>query len=147
MPKADRYNPWLDAARRYPDIHIEWHDIAPAHALWSRDHDVILIDETSTRAERRCALAHEIAHMDVDDTLTDMCWFATRQENAADTLAARRLVCLDELASVLRWCDDPREVAAELEVTLAVLKLRGATLHPAERGALRAVLASRDCVA
>jgi Zn-dependent peptidase ImmA (M78 family) len=141
------YNPWLDACQRYPEVHIEWHDIAPARAVWSRDHDIILINETITRAERRCALAHELAHLDVGDEPTSDCWFAARQEQAADELAARRLVDLDDLARALTWCEDPRELAECLDVTLDVLTLRAAHLHPAERGMLRAVIARRESAA
>lgn len=141
------YNPWLDVHQRYPHVHIEWHRIAPARAFWSRDHDVIIVDETISRAERRAALAHEIAHMDTGDHVTDMCFFSKRQETAADRLAARRLIDVRELASVLRWCTDPREVAAELEVPLSVLVLRGAMLHPAERGLIDLMLSRREAVA
>lgn len=143
----DGYSPWLDAARRYPHIHIEWHPIAPAHAVWEPGSDVILVDENISRAERRCALAHELAHMDTGDRPTELCWFAARQETAADKLAARRLVDVEHLAGMLRWCTDPREVAAELEVTLSVLVLRMQHLHPAERGLIRNAVARREAVA
>jgi Zn-dependent peptidase ImmA (M78 family) len=142
-----KYNPWDDAARRYPEVHIEWHAILPAHAVLSPTARVILVDESITRAERRCALAHELAHLDTGDRPTEMCFFARRQETGADQLAARRLVQIDELAAAARWCDDARELAAELDVTLNVLALRCAMLHPAERGLLERVLLSRDCVA
>lgn len=141
------YNPWLDAAQRYPGVHIEWHPITPARAFWCPEQQVIIVDESISRAERRCALAHEIAHMDTGDRPTELCWFAARQETAADRLAARRLVDVHELAAVVRWCRDPREVAEALDVTLAVLALRGATFHPAERGLIDLVLSCREAVA
>lgn len=138
------YNPWDDAARRHPDVHIEWHPLLPAHALWSPSQRVILVDETITRAERRCALAHELAHIDTGDRPTDMCFFSRRQETAADKLAARRLVAVDHLAWAARWADDLRELAAELDVTVNVLALRCTLLHPAERGLINRVLLARD---
>lgn len=141
------YNPWLDAHRGYPNVHIERHPILPAHAFWSREHDVIVVDESITRAERRCALAHEIAHMDTGDLATESCWFAAQQETNADKLAAQRLVAIDELAAVMRYSDDPREVAAELEVTLHVLVIRGQHLHPAERGVITRAMSRRVTVA
>lgn len=141
------YNPWLDAFRRYPEVHIEWHALGTVHALWSPGHDVILVNESISRAERRCALAHELAHMDTGDRPTEDCWISARQETAADRLAARRLVDVNDLANVIRWCRDPREVAEELEVTLAVLALRGAMMHPAERGLIDLVLSCREAVA
>jgi Zn-dependent peptidase ImmA (M78 family) len=128
-------------------VHIEWHSIAPAHAVWSPAHRVILVDEHISRAERRCALAHELAHIDTGDLPTGLCWFAARQETNADKLAARRLVDVDELATVVRWCRDPREVASELEVTLSVLAMRWEWMHPAERGVVYRVLERRETAA
>lgn len=141
------YNPWDDAARRYPQIHIEWHPLLPAHAAWAPAVDVILVDESISRTERRCALAHELAHMDTGDQPTDDCFFARRQETAADKLAARRLIEPHALAAALAWCEDPREVAEQLEVTLNVLLLRCSLLHPAERGLVERVLGLRERVA
>ena len=141
------YNPWLDANQRYPHVHIEWHPILPAHAFWSPADRVIVVDESITRAERRCALAHEIAHMDMGDRPTDLCFFASRQETAADKLAARRLVDPHDLAAALRWTQDPREIAAELAVTLNVLALRWRWMHPAERGPAERAMSHRDAVA
>lgn len=141
------YNPWLDAAQRYPHVHIEWHPIAPMHALWAPGSNVILVDESISKATRRVALAHELAHMDVGDRPTEQCWFAARQETAADKLAARRLVDVHDLAAVMRWCSDPREIAAELEVTLNALALRWRWMHPVDRGYVNRVLSQREAVA
>lgn len=142
-----RYNPWQDALERYPDVHIEWHPILPAHAFWSPEDSVIVVDESISRAARRCALAHELAHMDMDDRPTSVCWFAARQESVADKLAARRLVDTHHLAEVMRWCLDPREIAAELEVTLDVLAIRCRWMAPWERGVVNRVLSRRFAVA
>lgn len=141
------YNPWQDAAQRYPHVHIEWADVAPAHAVWAPTEDVVLIGRHLTKAERRFALAHELAHMDVGDRAADACWFATRQETAADKLATRRLITIGDLCRVVRTYQDTREAAAELDVPLAALVLRGATLHPAERGLVNQVLSRREAVA
>lgn len=141
------YNPWDDAARRYPDVHIEWHPLLPAHAMWAPAERVILVDESISRAERRCALAHELAHMDTGDLPTELCFFARRQETCADVLAARRLVSLDRLVAAARYAPDARELAEELDVTLNVLAIRCARLHPAERGQLERVLTMKERVA
>jgi Zn-dependent peptidase ImmA (M78 family) len=141
------YNPWDDAARRYPDVHIEWHAMLGAHAAWAPVERVILVDESITRTERRCALAHELAHLDMGDEPTEHCFFARRQETAADRLAAVRLVAIRDLAAAVRYCDDARELAAELDVTLNALVLRCALLHPSERGLIDRVLIARDRVA
>ena len=146
-PGRGEYNPWWDAAERYPAVHIEWHPIAPLHAAWVPSEGIILVDEAITCAERRCALAHEIAHMDTGDVNTTTCWFGTRQETAADRLAARRLIDPQELAAVAQWCDDPREIAEELDVTLNVLAMRWRWMQSTERWPARRARALREAVA
>lgn len=141
------YSPWVDAQQRYPDIHIEWHAIAPVRAAWIPSERVILVDESISTVERRCALAHEIAHIDTGDLATELCWYAARQETAADKLAARRLVDVHDLAARARYCRDPRELADELGVTLNVLVLRCTLLHPSERGLINRVREMCDLVA
>lgn len=144
---ADRYDPWRDAEMRYPAVHIDWHQLAPAHAAWIPSEGVILVDDSLSPAEQRCALAHELAHLDTDDSAVSMCWFRTRQESAADQLTARRLIVIDDLIEVLRYSVDPREVAAELDVSVPVLAMRWRWMHPAERGLLRRASAQFEAVA
>lgn len=139
-----RYDPWTDAGARYPHVHIERCPLRPAHAAWVERHQVIFVDDTISKIERRCALAHELAHIDTGDRPTDMCWFGQRQETAADKLAARRLIAVENLAEIVRWCHDPREAAAELGVTLNVFVLRARALHPAERGLIETVKRRRE---
>ena len=141
------YNPWRDAAERYPDVHIEWADIAPLHGMWSPAAGVILIERSLSKPERRAALAHELAHLDTGDRSTELCWFSRRQETAADRLAAWRLISITDLSAVVRWCRDAREAAAELDVPLAVLVRRAQTLHPAERGMVERILSQTEAVA
>lgn len=142
-----RYDPWRDAASRYPHVHIEWHDIWPCHAGWHRETDVILLDENITKAERRCALAHEIAHMDTGDSPTELCWFGARQETDADRLAARRLIDVDDLARALRWSRDRREIAELLEVSLNVLAIREVDFTDDEYRYLRGVVYREEQIA
>lgn len=141
------YNPWRDLRDRYPDVHVELHAIAPAHAFWATGLGVILVDRDIDVAERRCALAHEIAHMDIGDRPTEDCWVSGRQETAADKLAARRLIEAHELAAVLNWCIDAREIADELDVTVEVLRLRYRWLHASERGMCERAAAMREAIA
>lgn len=141
------YNPWDDLAKRYPGIHVEWTPLAPSRAAWVPQERMILIDASLSKAERRCALAHELAHIDAKDSATGLCWFAGRQETFADKLAARRLIDIDDLAQVARWTSVTSEAAEALDVTLDVLVLRCRTLWPAERGILNRTLALRELVA
>ncbi|WP_338182331.1 ImmA/IrrE family metallo-endopeptidase [Jatrophihabitans sp.] len=116
-------------------------------AAWIRRERVILIDAALNKIERRCALAHEIAHIDAGDRSTPLCWFDRRQENRADILAARRLIDLESLVAVYRLTDNILEAAAELEVTLDVMVLRAGTLRAPEKIALVNARARHEVVA
>lgn len=127
------YSPWADARERHPDIHIEKWDIAPARGVWVASERVILLDKRLTRVERRCTLAHEIAHIDLGHGEARG-WFARRMERDANRVAARRLLrSLSDLADAL--CLYPHHlgaVAEHLGVTVAVLRVRLENLTRAE---------------
>jgi Zn-dependent peptidase ImmA (M78 family) len=132
------YSPWGDAAVRLPHVHIELCPIAPVRGAWVPSERVILLDDALSRVELRSVLAHEIAHVDNADhdcppRGPDRVRLARRRELAADTLAARRLITLDELADALAWARRAEEAAAELDVTVPILRRRLAALTPAEQ--------------
>lgn len=128
------YNPWADAIRRYPDIHIERCDLGSAHGAWISSQRMILLDETLDRVQLRCSLAHEIAHIDLRHVNTDMSWFDQKAERDADTLAAQRLIPLDQLATTARCNEwDWHQTARDLNVTFAVLLTRVHLLAPEQR--------------
>jgi Zn-dependent peptidase ImmA (M78 family) len=127
------YSPWRDAAARHPDVHIARVDLHPACGAWVASEGVILLSDRMDRAERNTTLAHEIAHIDLGHRSTGRRWFDQRQERDADRLAATRLVGLDELAVTLAWALCPEEVAAALEVTVAVVRRRIRALTDLEK--------------
>lgn len=96
---------------------------------------VILIDKGRTRSERRCDLAHAIAHIELGhrDRRND------QDEQAARRFHAKLLIDLPDLASGLLFsAGSVDEWAAEyLEVDMETLHLRVQHLHPAERAYLR----------
>jgi Zn-dependent peptidase ImmA (M78 family) len=101
-----------------------------------RRNKVILLDHRQTAAEKRCSLAHAVAHLDLGHAETPAGFFEMRQEREADQLAARRLVPVKQLARVLAWTVYRSEVAAELGVDLATLAVRERHLHPSEKAYL-----------
>jgi hypothetical protein len=102
----------------------------------------IALDDRLTRIQRRCVLAHELAHIDLDhhDQVAGCgpgsARLARRNEVAADRLAARRLIRLDDLISWLPYAAGSSEAAELLDVTEQLLGVRLAALDARERGIL-----------
>ncbi len=109
---------------------------------WSACAKVILIRDGLTVVERRCVLAHEMAHVELGHhrrTGKDAALLAVIQENEAHLTAARRLIPLPILAAV---ADVGGTAAAGLLfVTPAILTVRIKHLHPAEVHYLRRAVA------
>src|SRR5206468_3378224 len=125
--------PGRDAAERYPNITIRRADLPFAHAAFFPRRDLILINRLLSRRGWRCALAHELVHLDEGHPQPSSETLERRQESATDRETARRLISLDELADALRWALGPEEVADELDVDTAVIRTRIRHLTPAEK--------------
>lgn len=99
----------------------------------------IWLDTGLLQVERRCAVAHEQAHMDLshgpDPTDSD--------ENAACRYTAQKMIDWDALVDAFRWAHNADEAADELWVTLDVLEDRLRFLSPIERALLKCITATR----
>lgn len=124
------HDPGRDAAERHPSIVIRHRSLGGVPAVVSVSRGVILIEREMPRAERRCALAHEVAHLDLGHRLPAC---EGREERKADELAASRLLPLARLAEVLRWALSPGEVADELGVTAHMVRVRVKALTDHEK--------------
>lgn len=133
-----RYHPGRDAAERFPEWVIRHRPLSHGiPEVMCRRRKVILIEDKQSWPEKRCSLAHAVAHLDLGHQATSHGTFDRRQEDHAHQLAARRLITIDDLARVLSWTRFITEVAAELEVDIRTLNTRQVHLHPAERAELR----------
>lgn len=140
------YDPWSDLASR-PHLTYVTTRLPLADAWYLPDVPGIAMDDRLTRTERRCVLAHELAHIDLGHhhqpagNGPGTSRMARRNERDADMLAARRLICIYRLAAALaeerhcRW-----HVAELLDVTEQLLQVRLEHLHPSERALLKRVL-------
>lgn len=145
------YNPWADLGAR-PHICCDSHSIElPAGSgWWLPDVLGIVLDRRLSRVERRCALAHELQHVDHGDVQVhsvgpDGPRMAIRQERRADREAARRLIEVHALIAAMKAHPyDPAHVAEELDVTVDVLRCRLESLNPEEKALLVLDLAGRD---
>lgn len=116
-------------------------------AWWSPRDDSILMRPDLLQVERRCALAHELAHRDLRHSghcdYRDASRMDARAEAAADALAARRLIALKEFIDVICWTDDLDEAADALWVTRGLLEARIAGMYGGEQARVRAELIAR----
>ena len=102
--------------------------VSPAVTGWGDYRGgLIRIHPILNQAEARCTVAHEIVHHERRDDVLGYCgvrWLDTRLERRVHATAARRLIVVDELADVVRWSDDPDEIAEGLVVDVRTLYLR-----------------------
>lgn len=137
-PHALSYDPVADVARRYPDWLVADADLGGLVAeVFCPLRRVILIDRSLGPYVARCSLAHAIAHLDLGHTHPARGHFENREESAANVLAARRLIPLEDYAAALRWTRHPDEVAAELAVDGATLRIRESRFTAADRRFVR----------
>ena len=101
------------------------HSVTDGRRIWM--HDRLL------QVERRCAIAHELVHIEHGD----MCAQSEAVERAVRGEVAQRLVPFDRLVDAVRWSHDQFEVADELWVTPAVLADRIGTLTRDELDVIR----------
>jgi hypothetical protein len=140
------YDPRADIALRHPEWLVASGDLGGliTEALCPVRR-VILLDSSLGPVVRRCSLAHAIAHIDLGHTHPVSGYYENREEAAANALAAERLIPLADYAVALSWTREPSEIAAELVVDRATLRIREAGLTTADRRIVRRLL--RRCVA
>lgn len=117
MTGSKRWHPWRDARERKLDI-----TFGGAHGHRGRHaaDGSVALHPTMTQAERRSTIAHELIHDERKVYPRDVV-LAAREERTVETIAARRLIDLDDLVDVLRWTRHAEEAAEELWVDAPML--------------------------
>lgn len=133
------YNPWDDAGERHGDWIIERVPLRGLHEVMCTKNKVILLEQDRDKWERRCDLAHAIAHIDLGHRDR----FDRKAEQAAVRYSAKMLIDLEPLGVALAESRGriDRATAWSLGVDLATLQARLQILHPGERGHLQRQLA------
>lgn len=123
MTSVNAYDPDAHAASLGIRI-IDAKTPAGTLALWDEQTRTILTTPGLLYRQRRCVLAHELAHAvngDEHSPLDDVA--AAKRERRADTLAAGWLLTPDAVATALAISPDSLSAAAaELEVTDRILE-------------------------
>lgn len=131
------YSPWGELTAT-PDLRLDWRELCGRLGEYVHSERLITLDPRMPRRQQRSVLCHELRHAQYGDHQTICDRVNLRQEQRADREAARLLVDVRDLASALILYDEHLSAAAvELRVSDAMLRIRLATLHPAERHFLR----------
>jgi hypothetical protein len=134
------YHPWR-VLRGMADWTLHIVSLPPG-LLGVTDHGsrTILVAAGQTQRQRRCTVAHEIAHA---ERAPFPGGHSDYEERIVDQLAARRLIPFDALLDACRWAHNLHELADELWVDEATVRVRLEHLHPSERIKLKEVLDDR----
>lgn len=124
-------NPWQRLAEDWPQVRVLYADLGSEYkhgsTRWKAGHPVgVVLHEQLTQVQRRCALAHELEHLDRGapcETLR-----ASIERRVINATAKYLLPDLEVLAGMLA-AYDLRRAADEMWVTFPVLvdRLRGMT--------------------
>lgn len=121
------FHPWR-RLRAAPQIDLSW-ACMPDRLGETDGVTMIRLHPHQSQVQRRCTLAHELAHIELGHTGGA----SPDDERAARLLAAQWLVDMEDLLSALAWADDLREVADECWVDEDTLMARLDGLTGAER--------------
>lgn len=134
MAMTGTYSPWAELAE-HPWLTLEWRILRRGRVgQYLHETKTITLDPRMPRRQARSVLAHELEHAFAGDACTPLVHVNLRQEQRADTNAARKLIVLEDLAEALTIHDHHVSAAAvELRVSDAMLKVRLRNLHPSER--------------
>jgi Zn-dependent peptidase ImmA (M78 family) len=135
-----KYDPWRDLRENWPEVQVV---LAPLRGRLLGDlrYPVIRLRASSSAAQRRCTLAHEIVHLERG---VGACGpWAEREEQLVEAEVARRLVPLPALVAALQslgGTEDAAALAAALDVDRQTLRTRLALLSAEEHRAICADL-------
>ena len=120
------HHPWRSLRER-EDITLHWADLpAPLHAV--TDGTTVWMHDRLLQTERRCAIAHELVHIERGTRCVD-----DAEEHRVRNITARQLIDAADLVRAVQWANTVEEAAEELWVTPAVLIDRLTGLSPVER--------------
>lgn len=134
------HHPWRELRERGDGVVLHFTRFNDSRVAATNGNNAIWLDQDLLQVERRCAIQHEQAHIDLGHTNCD----DPREEQAARRLTAQKLIHWDALFDVFKWAHTAFEAADELWVTPEVLEDRLRFLRPHEKHLLRLIGAARQ---
>lgn len=126
------YSPWAELAAT--DLTLEWRPMSGRLGEYVHHLGLIRLDPRMPRRQARSVLCHELRHHKAGDWLTPCERVNLRQEQVADTNAARLLIDIRDLGEALAFHDEHLSATAvELRVSDHLLRVRLKHLHASER--------------
>ncbi|GAB2613823.1 hypothetical protein GCM10027067_26750 [Pseudactinotalea suaedae] len=113
------FHPWR-RLRALEGVRLEWSRLRPGLLGATDGEGVVVLHPEQSQRQRRCTLAHELAHVKLGHT--GSC--GPVEDAQARDLAARWLIPIEALLDALRWTRDWEELADELWVDVATLQDR-----------------------
>lgn len=133
-------HPWR-MLRDLAHVTLAWHDEGPKGRV-KHSTQTISVRRGMTWAQRRCAVMHELIHLERGPALSTT--KAMDEERVRRETARRMLPDVHTLGEAIAWSYDEHECADELGVDVHVLRYRLKHLHPAERHYLTRRLTEED---
>lgn len=133
------HHPWRELRERGDGVVLHFTRFNDTRVAATNGNNAIWLDQDLLQVERRCAIQHEQAHIDLGHTNCD----DPREEQAARRLTAKKLIHWDALVDVFKWAHTAHEAAEELCVTPEILEDRLQFLHHRERALLALIGAAR----
>ena len=127
------FHPWR-RLRELTHVDVVWEDRADEFGCYDYCARRITISPTTTQAERRSTLAHELMHIERGPCAPGD---EEREEEIVEREASRLLIEIKDLGEAMAWSTNMVEVADELWVDDGILAARLRSLHPAEKAYLR----------
>lgn len=128
------FHPWR-RLRALEALRLEWSMLRPGILGATDGTSLVLLHPNQSQRQRRCTLAHELAHVELGHT--GAC--GPIEDAQARALAARWLISIERLLNGLRWTRDWEELADELWVDVETLQDRLDGLTVGERAMIVAL--------
>lgn len=126
------FQPWQHL-RHFPHIRVIRAALPDGTVARTDGHSTIWLDHDLLQCEERCALTHELVHIERGHRREQPAAveYAVREETA------RRLISFEWLVDAMQWSLCPNELADELCVTPEVVRDRIETLTTKEKAYIR----------